>query len=76
MQDWPKKHRAHDVQMMESRMMKRRRRRRILIGRVLLAIAMLGLTTIAVAGCHTVQGIGQDITAIGEGGQQMIDNGF
>ena len=40
---------------------------RLLAVGVLLAVAALG-------GCHTVQGVGQDITAVGQAGQDMIDN--
>jgi predicted small secreted protein len=44
-------------------------------GRWLLAVVLLGLTAVALAGCNTVKGIGQDITAIGQGGQEIIDGG-
>ena len=52
-----------------------KRRRRIIRSRVLLAALLLGLTALAVSGCHTVMGVGQDITAIGEAGQDFIDGG-
>lgn len=28
----------------------------------------------SLAGCNTVQGVGRDITAVGEGGQDLIDD--
>lgn len=43
------------------------------------AIAFLAVlagvgTASLLAGCHTVKGIGHDITAVGQGGQDMIDD--
>lgn len=45
----------------------------------LLALKLVALTatlaaTTLLAGCNTVQGVGRDITAVGEGGQDMIDD--
>lgn len=40
-----------------------------------LLTATMTLAAVALlAGCNTVQGIGHDITAVGEGGQDMIDD--
>jgi len=45
----------------------------------LLALKLVALTatlatTAILTGCNTVQGVGRDITAVGEGGQDMIDD--
>ncbi|HMN41439.1 MAG TPA: hypothetical protein PKE29_11385 [Phycisphaerales bacterium] len=46
------------------------------VRRVLLASTALvtaGLLLMHMAGCHTVKGVGRDIEAMGQGGQDMID---
>ena len=53
-----------------------KRQRRTTIARMLLGAIIVGLSALAVAGCNTVKGIGQDITAIGQGGQDIIDGGI
>ena len=40
----------------------------------LLAATMTLAAVALISGCNTVQGIGHDITAVGEGGQDMIDD--
>lgn len=40
----------------------------------LLAATMTLAAVALLSGCNTVQGIGHDITAVGEGGQDMIDD--
>ena len=52
-----------------------KRRRRLIRSRVLLAAVLLGLAALAGTGCHTVRGIGQDISALADGGQEIIDKG-
>ena len=32
------------------------------------------VTAASLAGCNTVQGVGHDISAVGEGGQNLIDD--
>ena len=44
-------------------------------GRWLVALALLGLAALMLGGCNTVKGIGHDITALGQGGQDIIDGG-
>lgn len=41
---------------------------------LLLALMLLAGAAV-LTGCHTVQGFGKDITAIGEEGQKIIDGG-
>ena len=45
--------------------------RRVLIASFALVAA--GLLIIHLAGCNTVKGVGRDIEAVGQGGQDMID---
>jgi predicted small secreted protein len=51
-----------------------RRRKRATVGRALLAAMMVGLAALALAACNTVRGIGQDISALADGGQNIIDD--
>ena len=50
-----------------------RRRKRATVGRALLAAMMFGLAALALAACNTVRGLGQDICALADGGQALID---
>lgn len=43
-------------------------------GIAILAVLAGAGTASLLAGCHTVKGIGHDITAVGQGGQEMIDD--
>ena len=52
-----------------------KQRKRLRRSRALLAVIMFGLACLAVSGCNTVKGFGEDITAIGQGGQDFIDGG-
>ena len=54
----------------------RKRRRRLALGRMILAGSLLVLATFAIAACNTVKGMGEDITALGQGGQDIIDGGM
>ncbi len=45
--------------------------RRVLIASSALVIA--GLLLMHMAGCNTVKGVGRDIEAVGQGGQDVID---
>lgn len=45
--------------------------RRVLIASSALVAA--GLLLIHIAGCHTVKGLGRDVEAMGQGGQDIID---
>ena len=45
--------------------------RRVLIASSVLVAA--GLLIIHLAGCNTVKGLGRDVEAMGQGGQDMID---
>ena len=51
-----------------------RRRKRATVGRALLAAMMVGLAVMALAACNTVRGFGQDISALADGGQDIIDD--
>jgi len=51
--------------------------RRPLVAAVALKLALSGAAlavVLAAGGCNTVKGIGHDITAVGEGGQSLIDD--
>jgi predicted small secreted protein len=37
------------------------------------ALVAAGLLIIHLAGCNTVKGIGRDVEAVGQGGQDLID---
>lgn len=39
----------------------------------LIALAAAVVTSAVITGCNAVQGIGKDITAVGSGGQDLID---
>ncbi len=39
--------------------------------KILLALALIVLL-LSVVGCNTVQGLGEDITAIGEAGEELL----
>lgn len=45
--------------------------RRVLIASSVLVAA--GLLLIHLAGCNTVKGVGRDVEAMGQGGQDLID---
>ena len=51
-----------------------RRRKRATVGRALLAAMMVGLAVMALAACNTVRGFAQDISALADGGQSIIDD--
>lgn len=38
-----------------------------------LSLITLGVLLMYLSGCHTVKGVGRDIEAMGQGGQEMID---
>lgn len=35
-------------------------------------VALILISTSAVAACHTVQGVGKDVTAVGKAGQSAV----
>ena len=43
------------------------------IAKLVLGFASLALVLVTNAGCHTVQGAGEDIKTVGEKGQEAID---
>ncbi len=51
-----------------------KQRKRLRRSRVLLAVIMFGLAFVALSGCNMVKGIGEDISAISQGGQDIIDD--
>lgn len=51
--------------------------RRPLVAAAVVKVVLSGAALAAVlaaGGCNTVKGVGHDITAVGEGGQQLIDD--
>lgn len=46
----------------------------LLLAAKLTAVTATLATAAMLSACNTVQGIGHDITAVGEGGQDMIDD--
>lgn len=50
----------------------RKRRARDVISRLLFASLVAGVAMLSLTGCYTVQGIGEDITSLGQSGEEMI----
>jgi predicted small secreted protein len=42
---------------------------------VVFAVVVLSAWALAAAGCYTVQGVGKDITAVGEAGEDFLQQG-
>ena len=51
----------------------RRRRRRCTISRFLLAVSVLVLCAMAMPGCNTMAGVGEDMSAFGDGMSHLFD---
>lgn len=54
---------------------KRRMTRKLRRARIAFAVIVLGAWAMAAAGCYTVQGVGRDITAAGEAGEEFLQRG-
>ena len=50
-------------------------RKSLALSRLLFAVALVSLAVLALTACNTVKGVGQDITGIGQAGQDFLDNG-
>lgn len=53
----------------------KRRMRNVRRARIAFAVIVLGAWALALAGCYTVQGVGKDITAAGEAGEEFLQRG-
>jgi predicted small secreted protein len=54
---------------------KRRIARNVHRARVVFVVVVLSAWVLAAAGCYTVQGVGRDITAVGEAGEDFLQQG-
>ena len=48
------------------------RRTRYVISRLLFASLVAGVALLSLSGCYTVQGFGEDITSLGQGGEDLL----